>query len=552
MIRSLLTIVAAISVWGPAFGQIIIARSGEHEGFSRIVLRIPEGTGWSLDQSRRSASLKFGKADIKVDTSQVFARISRNRLSDLRQAESGSPLEFELACPCDVSGFIQSRTLLVIDIKDPQIRPLPAGVFARPINQAPYQFSPVAPAPDQNAAPSRPRIAVAGLETAIWPRSQSPGVPFPMPQTRQLNVSERRLVAQIQRATGQGLLTPSIDVADRTPSMKSVDPRAREPQSKPAQENVSVITVIDRDMAKSDAVVRPVMTAIACMGSDAVAIQTWGTARSFGDQVSKWRSGLVEEFDRVNPGAAAGLARTYLYFGFGAEASRVLALTSVRSEDQKIFLAMADLLDQRKIADPNPFSGQQQCDGDVSLWSVLTADAVSGSVNSRAVLRAFARLPAHLRILLGPGLSRQFTESGDTQTAEAIQRAVSRINQEPDPAFEMARAATAELRGDTDVAEEILTSVAIDGSETSPAALVDLIESLWKSGAAASPDLPELAASYALEFKNRIWGRACEGPTPYPWLLLGDFLKLLRHCPILVRWTETMRKSSPWPPFCGF
>ena len=115
LLISVMSFLAASQV----MSQALIARSGEHDDFSRLVFEIPAGTQWSLIQQDRLARVKTDLPDVRYDTSQVFQRIPRSRLSNLAQASAGEPLEMELSCDCPVIGFVQSERYLVIDIKDP-------------------------------------------------------------------------------------------------------------------------------------------------------------------------------------------------------------------------------------------------------------------------------------------------------------------------------------------------------------------------------------------------------------------------------------------------
>ena len=68
-----------------AIAEPVVLRSGEHDGFSRLVLPIGEATAWSLKQSGRRATLTLNRPRIEFDTSRVFDRIPRKRLVALGQ-----------------------------------------------------------------------------------------------------------------------------------------------------------------------------------------------------------------------------------------------------------------------------------------------------------------------------------------------------------------------------------------------------------------------------------------------------------------------------------
>ncbi len=119
---------------GEAQAQTIVARSGEHDGFSRLVMRLPDGADWSLTQNGRSATLNIGAPNIVYDTSRVFDLIPRDRLAAIRQTAPGQPLRMDLGCNCEIRSYVLSNGYLVIDIRDGNNEP----VYASNGNGAPF------------------------------------------------------------------------------------------------------------------------------------------------------------------------------------------------------------------------------------------------------------------------------------------------------------------------------------------------------------------------------------------------------------------------------
>ena len=118
MMRSLHTLVAVLVFAGPLSAETITAQSGEHDGFSRLVMRIPDGTGWSLTQDGRSATLNLDSTGAVYDTSRVYSRIPRQRIASLRQNAPGQPLRMDLGCDCSVRAYRLPSGHLVIDVRD--------------------------------------------------------------------------------------------------------------------------------------------------------------------------------------------------------------------------------------------------------------------------------------------------------------------------------------------------------------------------------------------------------------------------------------------------
>ncbi|MHA6264150.1 hypothetical protein ACXYMO_13175 [Arenibacterium sp. CAU 1754] len=348
-----------------------------------------------------------------------------------------------------------------------------------------------------------------------------------------VNKMEQRLLDQIRRASEQGLVrgragsAPTVETGTSTLS-DDVTVEPVEVQNKPAGNvtapaSISVTTSIDRDLSQIADVLAQVGPDAHCISSETVALNEWGDDQPFGAQIAKWRAGLVGEFDQPNPNAIVGLTRAYLHFGFGAEAARTVSLLPKDHPDREILTTLAALLDAGGSIGENAFSKQETCDSDTAMWSVISEPESARSANNQAVLRAFSRLPTHLRPHVGPRLSRIFSDAGNADMAESILRPVERTSDEAGPEIAMAQAATAELRGDHETAAQQRQTVAETGSEQAPLALIELVEQAFRNGTTLTPDTPDLTASYASEFKRSSLGPDLRRTDALAWAITGDF-----------------------------
>jgi hypothetical protein len=175
---------------GEARAQTVVARSGEHDGFSRLVMRLPDGADWSLTQSGRSATLNIGAPNVVYDTSRVFDLIPRDRLAAIRQTAPGQPLRMDLGCNCEIRSYVLSNGYLVIDIRDGNDQP----VYASNGSGAPFLPSAPLAAIEQPGAGYRFNLgqqAVADARLALdmaaaiarnapaYPARPVPGTPAP-------------------------------------------------------------------------------------------------------------------------------------------------------------------------------------------------------------------------------------------------------------------------------------------------------------------------------------------------------------------------------------
>ncbi len=557
-----LTIAFCLSAASTAQAETIVARSGEHDGFSRLVMRLPDGADWSLTQNGNSGTLNIDAPDVVYDTSQVFGLIPRTRLKSLRQTGPGQPLRLEMACDCQLQSHVMSNGYLVIDVRGtansstqtaqatgsytPSSTVLPLLPATPP--SAGYRFT----LSDADISSSRfttnLKSALETENTLIRPKAEplevvdvvsEPEQSLDLPvvaneveaessvpstlatqnglisdsdlldmeeaaRTAAVNESERRLLQQIGRATNQGLLDLVVTEVENSNGQSIVDPLGTNDRPLNPLDHLSVTTAIDRETGLF--VRQPDETTDhLCYADMEVAVHKWGTDKPFSVQISELRNKLVMEFDEFNEEKILDLAKTYLFFGFGVEARSTLSLLQDgpgTPGNLAVLQAIADILDGKPMPINNAFAGQQACEGHSAFWSALADGEIKRDANTDAIQQAYAMLPAHLRVHLGPKISTLFSKLGEKHMAEATLRSVERAGVDDVPEINLAEAALAELDGDTDTVVEELAEEVAERSENTPKALIDLINLHYEERRALSPDVPELVGSYELENRD--------------------------------------------------
>lgn len=480
--------------------QTAFVRSGEHATYTRLVMKLKSDTAWSISQANRMARVQIARPEIQFDTSEVFSRIPRTRLQNLAQSKKNGPLELTLNCDCNVEGFMHAGNYLVVDIRDPKpsefrLHPVPgeAGAPAYSFNLGSEDLQ-SQPAHIDRRRPMSPDLPLDPQ------RPDAGGTPSMVVGN---SLSEERLLAQIERAASQGLLTPIAQQISQgeEPNEEEVDAR-RSPvrQAKPAV-NLAATTVIDRDLSGVAGALGTIATEDQCLPARYFAIQDWGDQRTFADQIGDQRNQLFHEFDELSTNAAFSLAKTYLHFGFGAEARAVLVLIEDQDRQKEALLALSDILDGRRVTQEEYFLGQSVCQGNLPLWSLMSGNYGAAEFEADDVLQAFSRLPRHLRQQLGPQLSRQLTNSGRHELASGVLRAVDRRTDFTEPAQDLAAAEIETATGQVDVAIDKMAKVLETDSDSSPEALIRLVEAHVTERRAPRPDLPDLAGAYAAEHR---------------------------------------------------
>ncbi|NVK14562.1 MAG: hypothetical protein HWE35_10310 [Rhodobacteraceae bacterium] len=582
---------------GAVHAQTIVTRSGEHKGFTRLVMRLPNGADWSLTQSGMTATVNIAAPEAVFDTSRVFNLIPRTRLLSLAQNGPGQPLRLQLGCECTVTSYVQKDGYLVIDIRDggqPAAKPQFSSAASvlplmTPVPEKGYRFGFSQPAAADARLALELAAAISGRrdrthaaqpveETGVPPAGTAaaaavaegsvPGLkdvelplfggqtraeeaapesdvevteeaaPVSIPETGLLldmdeseraaavGESERRLLQQIGRAANQGLLNVTLDGIPSAEPSAGLDPIGGTGRPLDPLDHISVTSAIDRETGLIAALMDDNGEQSHCLKDRDVAIQNWGDDSPFSDQVALLRSGLVREFDDVNPETVQALARLYLYFSFGVEARSIMTFLPPEQQDSPevaLLGTLALLMDGTPVPVNHALSGQQRCDGDSALWGALADGAVKRSANSDAIQQAFSKLPVHLRVHLGPRISKMFAEAGNHHVAEAVLRSVDRTGVDEVPEINLAEAAIAELEGDTETMAEELTSEVAERTGNAPAALIDLVALSVKERKALSPDVPDLIASYELENRETELGADLRHALVASLALMGQF-----------------------------
>ena len=483
-----------------SLAETVRLRSGEHEDFTRLVLPMPSETDWKIEKRGDEVLVHFSRSDLEVDTSGVFSRIPRTRVRDVSQDGSGAPLVFRLACDCSFDSFVHSDNWLVMDVREDRDNPF----VARP-------------------AIGR-KIQIPGAIPELWPNwpmfeiGEIAGVKQPAYEVDQMAIApdhfESRLNEQLKRAARQGLISirdgrettlvvPTPELPLNPPKASSLPPETGSTGSPSV--SMSVATSVDRDHpGKYPLSIKSDDHGPNCLPDRLVNVPKWGTAQPFSEQISEKRSILADDLGQIVPESALAMARLSIFFGLGAEARRILHVSSAPEAERDVLTGLSAIMDGEPLTQGNPFLGQENCDGNVALWAVLATAEIppSDKVNEQAVLQAFSRLPEHLRLNLATALGTRMAESGHTGGSEQVLRIVQRSMQEPLSQIDILDARLAIASGDSDRAKAPLDRLSsLDTGET-PEALIAIVELHWKEKKAPGPDLSTSIAAFEVEHRR--------------------------------------------------
>lgn len=484
-----LALLAVLLLPGPATAQVVRVISGDHPSFTRLVLSFDQAPDWQLGRSLDGYALRLAGPQPRYDLSDVFRRITRERLAAIWADPADGLLRLRVACACHALPFELRPGVVVIDIRD---GPPPSGSsFETAFDGS--TFPPLATAPNP-----RPRARTAlGPIPFDWttqnppPTSNAALPPPPLPAPAEAALREELLLG-LSRGMAEGL----IDPVSRLPTPSSPPP----PQQRlPDAGNLRFGDPLDTRTGLTP----PQQVAAdgrTCPDDSRLDLATWGDTQPAAAQLGNSLSGLLGEFDRPDPIAVQRAVRLHLHLGFGAEARALLQAFPIESPDTRILASLGRLVDGD--ADPDgPFRGMAGCDGAAALWALLADPALPPRLSrAPAVLRSFSALPAPLRRHLGPGLAERFLAAGDAATAAALQDSFLRIPGPPNPRATVTEARITAALGGAPQAADLLAEQAAQPGPAQPMALVALIDLHAAEGRPLDPSVESAVAAFLPQF----------------------------------------------------
>ncbi len=414
-------IVGILALWlaGPVAAQAVRVTSGEHDGFTRLVLQFPADADWQLGRVADGYELRVAGVAPVYDLSRAFDLIGRERIASLHADPGNGALQVGVACACHALPFALRPDVVVIDLRDGEApqgwsfeRGLDGAAFAplqgsqepparQPIGQAPWDWRDLALG---NRWSGKTPIPVT--EVSEPPQQmQRPSIP----------VLEAALAEAFARAATQGL----VDPVGKMPRPSGED------LPDPAMAHIAFGNVIAARPASQDAA--PLSAeGVQCPGEARLAVQDWGDDRPIREQMADATASLSGEFDRTQPESLIRAVKFQLFLGFGAEARALMRAFDAKLDDAPLWESLSRVVDGGTDA-AGPLAGMAGCDDPAALWATLADPALPvAAVNAKALLRSFSALPPHLRLQIGPVLAERFMAAGDATTAQALSDAILR------------------------------------------------------------------------------------------------------------------------------
>ncbi len=532
-----------VFVAGPVAAQSAKVISGDHDGFSRLVVELPGPSDWQLGRTSDGYALSVSDAPDGYDLSGVFDLIRRDRLAAVSVNATTGNLQFGLACACHAIPFEFRPGVIVIDIREGA--PPEGSSFELPLRAAASATGQPGTGPgtenDSNgttaaAGPNPPAVAQDAATVAApdqpsrWVFSAPPVANrFPDPEPGAADVLSQWPAFADALAAGADLTTttPRDLSAPRAPmtalrddllvqisrgaargvvDLAPAKPRSPAPDKGPVSSAFPQVAIDPVAGMSASTVDDPVASLTSdgatCIADDRLSIAEWGGEGPVAAQISALNAGIVGEFDAVNPDALAASVKLALQLGFGVEAGRMIDVFPAPelAAEAPIWASMGRIIDG--YLDPaGAFANMQSCDSAAALWAVLAVDQVppGDQTNAASVLRSFSALPLHLRLALGPTLAQRFLDVGRNDVAQTIRSAIERA---PEGAGHQADLIGLKLdmaTGDHDAAAALAQDVIDDAGPGVAEAMLGLVGVALAQGKPVDPGTTDALAAILRE-----------------------------------------------------
>ncbi len=508
--------------------QVVSVQSGDHEGFSRLVLRTDPSADWEVIETPGRAELRFSGQEMGFSTGRVFDRISQDRITSVagENGDGDSSLILELACKCEVKSFAFEARYIVLDIYDgpeldpvdlveaenqwqpdalPFVQPPPgqAQVTTYAMTESPAQ--PILlpdPIPARESVESEPDMVtletpeppdtVAAFEdmagAVIGDMASDLEAPDDPEMLARIEEAQNQLLAQLTLAADQGLVEfvpKPVEVAE-----------APAPEPEPLEETPEAPMVVDQGLlqqlsvrtayehATEDALAEIVnqFAMPQCLEDEEFLMESWSDGSGFSNQLAALRSQLLGEFDEPDVEVTEDIVQLYLRFGLGAEARLVLSEAEIEVERSEIYLDLANILENEPENVEGAILLGAGCGGAHEMWHLSAGLGDYQIIDPLAITDIFSVYPIEVRTLIGPPLAEAFIRRGQVEAGHLVLEIVRRAEGEVTIAQQLAEARVLEAQADTIAATDIYRKLAKSNDTLAPEALIAYARLLLASG----------------------------------------------------------------------
>lgn len=470
----------------------VVVKSGEHDGFTRLVLEYQRPVDWQVGRTDDGYVLRIANDTPLYDLSETFKVIGKSRLAGISADANSGALNLAIACACFAIPFEFRPGIVVIDLRDG--KPPKGSSFEEPLAPAEGESSEVsetstAPGPRYNWQAAALEQLRGGAPPLNPTRSFAP----PSNIDPSLQPLREALLHQISRGAAQGVVDMAKLQHEASPPIlpKTGIDTARIGLGELPGLSMSNGLPDHQELNAEGA---------GCIESERLDVASWGDDSPIFEQIANYNAHLIGEFDRPDPKALQHAVQFQIFIGFGAEASQLLRAFPNVLPDAELFQSMAQLVDGR--ADQHSaFIGQESCDSRSALWAILAQPDLTASqhVNTNAAFLAFSGLPIGLRRDLGPVLADRFMMIGANDAAARVRDAILRAPGGAGPDASLLSAKIELHQGDAAKAEATLEQMVADSGPGTSAALVAMVDARIAQDLPIAPDMVAALEAIVIE-----------------------------------------------------
>ena len=451
----------------------IVVKSGEHTGFTRLVVYLSDEENWSIEQSNGLAVFSVEGWQQGYDISAVFERINKDRLKSLAASESNLVMNLNCACEFDVSELPQG--FVSIDIRNSQTpRPVPKPAVERQAEE-PTQNIELVPSP----IISWPLVFENAVDYSSFDRILANA------QSAKSTAFEGELSEEISRSATLTYLEPSGAELDRE---QQRDPM---PGTRSQEDLLAILGERAKFLNAAD-IGNPAEEVVEiCPAPESLTVSKWGGDLPFSEQHAELRGRLISEFDALDQVAVRDFVRFLIHYGLAPEARNTM--TAFEYEGSVRLHQLAAFVSGERHDAPN-LSELVGCEGETGFWAFLTnpeAQEQTQETIERHV-SIFQRLPFDLQSLVADQLIEKLKETG-FETAAGVVRNTIIANSSDDISEDAGVALASDMQSRN--RDELLLLIAKNDAQ-SPDALLVLLQQSNSKNLAVSNDLLELSRSF--------------------------------------------------------
>lgn len=486
--------------------------SGEHAGFTRLVVQFEEPADWEFGKTENGYELRSNAILRTTDLNTVFVKIPKTRIQDVKIPSEGV-LNLLVNCSCHADAFELRDGRIVLDIKTGVA--IEGSEFEQTLPEellikltATRKLVPVAlkiaiasmGLPNIKNLPKSVGERVSADSDAMGMQTRGP-IHYEWDPMTALNealepseINEKELFLKLGKAVGMGLL--KIE-----PKIELMIPEGPESKYDPLG-NSGHMFVHDGVDRRTD----PALSGGPILSDDGVCLEdihfdleNWGTNEITHTNFSLGGARVISDMETPTQEEILLAARNYIYLGFGVEALALLVSTPSVSTDIQILTALSFLLDSEKSTSQSILMGQQDCANKVAMWSFLITSKTHQHLATQAILQTFANLPTHLQRNVGPRLVQRFLDMDELGAAHTVGNQMNRVGLETNPEMGLMMANLEASSGHPNRAIERTQNLLRSSGSNLPETVVSLVNHAIYDGTQLDQDIAVLSGALALE-----------------------------------------------------